>query len=70
MKLRLVDVFLPVGWKIFFFFRIPQYDDMAFNLPRGQAILDKWNDIPAGIDVLITHTPPLGFFYNFHLMTN
>ncbi|VDK79440.1 unnamed protein product [Litomosoides sigmodontis] len=39
---------------------IPQYDDMAFNLPRGQAILDKWNDIPVGVDVLITHTPPLG----------
>ncbi|CAG9535091.1 unnamed protein product [Cercopithifilaria johnstoni] len=39
---------------------LPQYDDMAFNLPRGQALLDKWNDIPAGIDVLITHTPPLG----------
>ncbi|KAK6104605.1 Calcineurin-like phosphoesterase family protein [Brugia pahangi] len=39
---------------------LPEYDDMAFNLPRGQALLDKWNDIPAGIDVLITHTPPLG----------
>ncbi|VBB29111.1 unnamed protein product [Acanthocheilonema viteae] len=39
---------------------LPQHDDMAFNLPRGQALLDKWNDIPAGIDVLITHTPPLG----------
>lgn len=43
-------------------FRLPQYDDMAFNLPRGQALLDKWNEIPAGIDVLITHTPPLGCF--------
>ncbi|EFO25640.2 hypothetical protein LOAG_02847 [Loa loa] len=39
---------------------LPEYDDMAFNLPRGQALLDKWNDIPAGVDVLITHTPPLG----------
>uniref|UniRef100_A0A0R3RHJ1 Metallophos domain-containing protein n=1 Tax=Elaeophora elaphi TaxID=1147741 RepID=A0A0R3RHJ1_9BILA len=39
---------------------LPQYDDMAFNLPRGQPLLDKWNEIPVGVDVLITHTPPLG----------
>ncbi|VDM92023.1 unnamed protein product [Onchocerca ochengi] len=39
---------------------LPQYNDTAFNLPRGQALLDKWNDIPTGVDVLITHTPPLG----------
>ncbi|KAM3718483.1 UPF0046 protein [Dirofilaria immitis] len=39
---------------------LPQYNDEAFDLPRGQALLDKWNDIPTGVDVLITHTPPLG----------
>ncbi|VDN55378.1 unnamed protein product [Dracunculus medinensis] len=38
----------------------PRYDNLAFNISRGQQILDKWNQIPAGIDVLITHTPPLG----------
>ena len=33
----------------------------AFNLPRGgQALQDKWNAIPADIDVLLTHTPPHG----------
>ncbi|CAJ0959746.1 unnamed protein product, partial [Mesorhabditis belari] len=38
----------------------PRVDNWAFNLPRGQALLDKWNQIPTGVDVLITHTPPLG----------
>ncbi|VDP60222.1 unnamed protein product [Heligmosomoides polygyrus] len=38
----------------------PRVDNWAFNLTRGQALLDKWNNIPAGVDVLLTHTPPLG----------
>ncbi|XP_022111968.1 metallophosphoesterase MPPED2-like isoform X3 [Acanthaster planci] len=38
----------------------PEFCDWAFNLPRGQPLLDKWNLIPAGIDVLVTHGPPLG----------
>ncbi|CAI5441245.1 unnamed protein product [Caenorhabditis angaria] len=38
----------------------PRVDNWAFNLSRGQPLLDKWNMIPAGIDVLLTHTPPLG----------
>ncbi|CAI4230839.1 unnamed protein product [Auanema sp. JU1783] len=38
----------------------PRVDNWAFNLPRGQALLDKWNQIPAGVDVLLTHTPPVG----------
>lgn len=33
----------------------------AFNLPRGKEILDKWNLIPSDTDILITHTPPVGF---------
>lgn len=33
----------------------------AFNLPRkGQAIREKWNQIPMDTDVLITHGPPFG----------
>ncbi|KAL4696665.1 hypothetical protein H8959_002363 [Pygathrix nigripes] len=28
---------------------------------RGQSLLDKWNLIPEGIDILMTHGPPLGF---------
>uniref|UniRef100_A0A0N4Z017 Metallophos domain-containing protein n=1 Tax=Parastrongyloides trichosuri TaxID=131310 RepID=A0A0N4Z017_PARTI len=38
----------------------PKNDKWAFNLNRGQQLLDKWNLIPAGIDILITHTAPLG----------
>ncbi|CAB3404302.1 unnamed protein product [Caenorhabditis bovis] len=38
----------------------PKVDNWAFNLSRGQALLDKWNMIPSGVDVLVTHTPPLG----------
>ncbi|XP_038047108.1 metallophosphoesterase MPPED2-like isoform X1 [Patiria miniata] len=38
----------------------PEFCDWAFNLQRGQPLLDKWNLIPAGIDVLVTHGPPLG----------
>lgn len=38
----------------------PAFDNWAFNLPRGKACLDKWNRIPADIDILLTHTPPIG----------
>ncbi|GLE03404.1 hypothetical protein PINS_up012306 [Pythium insidiosum] len=38
----------------------PEFCSWAFNLPRGAALLDKWRAIPAGVDVLVTHTPPLG----------
>jgi Icc-related predicted phosphoesterase len=39
----------------------PEFHRWAFNLPRGRPILDKWNLIPADTDILITHTPPVGF---------
>ncbi len=39
----------------------PEFGGWAFNLPRGRACLDKWDLIPDATDVLITHTPPLGF---------
>ncbi len=38
----------------------PWFLDWAFNLPRGKALADKWAQIPAGLDVLITHGPPRG----------
>ncbi|XP_023236186.1 UPF0046 protein T07D4.2-like isoform X1 [Centruroides sculpturatus] len=38
----------------------PEYNNWAFNLPRGKECLEKWNMIPSGVDVLITHTPPVG----------
>jgi Icc-related predicted phosphoesterase len=39
----------------------PRFQDLAFNLPRkGKRLREKWNQIPADVDVLITHTPPFG----------
>ncbi|TMW63938.1 hypothetical protein Poli38472_014643 [Pythium oligandrum] len=38
----------------------PEFCNWAFNLPRGQALVDKWQLIPDDVDVLITHSPPLG----------
>ncbi|MFZ5857906.1 MAG: metallophosphatase domain-containing protein [Chloroflexota bacterium] len=38
----------------------PEFRNMAFNLPRGEALQAKWNLIPADTDILITHTPPWG----------
>ena len=32
----------------------------AFALPRGQALKEKWAMIPPGVDILLTHTPPMG----------
>lgn len=38
----------------------PRFHNWAFNLQRGQALLEKWNHIPTDTDVLMTHTPPVG----------
>jgi len=38
----------------------PDFCDWAFNVKRGPAIAAKWEAIPSGIDVLVTHGPPLG----------
>ncbi|QDU65327.1 metallophosphatase domain-containing protein [Engelhardtia mirabilis] len=38
----------------------PWFHDWAFNLPRGEALERVWAGAPTGVDVLITHTPPLG----------
>jgi Icc-related predicted phosphoesterase len=39
----------------------PRYRKWAFNLERGAELAAKWQLIPAGVDVLITHGPPRGF---------
>lgn len=39
----------------------PEFGGWAFNLPRGEALREKWALIPAGLDLLITHGPPYGF---------
>lgn len=37
----------------------PEFCNWAFNLPRGHRLREKWNKIPNGIDILVTHGPPL-----------
>lgn len=41
--------------------RQPEFCKWAFNLPRGEPCLSKWNQIPDDTDILITHTPPVGY---------
>lgn len=38
----------------------PKFLNMSFNLPRGEALAEKWEMIPDDTDVLITHGPPRG----------
>lgn len=44
----------------------PRFLDWAFNLDRGPAISRKWDIIPQGTTVLITHGPPLGTLDRVH----
>lgn len=39
----------------------PEFFAWAFNLPRGEALREKWRLVPAGVDVLLSHGPPYGF---------
>ncbi|CAH2011797.1 unnamed protein product [Acanthoscelides obtectus] len=39
---------------------IPEHLGGAFSLTRGTKLLSKWKKIPKDIDILVTHTPPLG----------
>ncbi len=38
----------------------PEFCGWAFGLPRGPEIRAKWDRIPAGIGLLVTHGPPMG----------
>jgi Icc-related predicted phosphoesterase len=38
----------------------PEFLDWAFMYPRGVAARKYWDQIPEGLDVLITHGPPFG----------
>lgn len=38
----------------------PRFQDWAFNLDRGEPLRRKWARIPSGIDILVTHGPPMG----------
>lgn len=48
------------GLKIFGTPWQPDFGQWAFNVPRGQQLLAKWNEIPEDVDILISHSPPLG----------
>jgi predicted phosphodiesterase len=38
----------------------PEFHKWAFNLPRGEKIMEKWNLIPNDVDILVTHGPAFG----------
>lgn len=42
----------------------PRFYDWAFNVNRGDAIAKKWETIPEGLDILVTHGPPHGILDN------
>lgn len=47
-------------YTFFFEHRQPTFGGWAFNIHRGEQCLSKWNLIPNDVDVLVTHTPPVG----------
>lgn len=49
-----------MGYKIYGSPWQPEFMEWAFNLPRGQALRDKWKMIPGDTDILMTHGPPYG----------
>ncbi len=38
----------------------PEFCNWAFNVPRGKALKDKWDQIPLDTNILVTHGPPYG----------
>lgn len=48
------------GYKIFGSAYTPVFCNWAFNMPRGEALAQKWAQIPDNTDILITHGPPMG----------
>src|ERR1700688_4400048 len=43
----------------------PAFCNWAFNLPRGEALREKWALIPMDTQVLLTHSPPMGILDYF-----
>jgi Icc-related predicted phosphoesterase len=39
----------------------PWFGGWAFELQRGSQLGAKWKQIPADVDILITHGPPYGY---------
>ena len=44
----------------------PWYRNWAFNLQRGEPLRARWAEVPAEIDLLVTHTPPQGVLDRVH----
>ena len=44
----------------------PWFHDWAFNARRGPELDALWQRIPAGLDLLITHGPPMGYGDRIH----
>ncbi len=42
----------------------PRFNDWAFNVDRGAAIAKKWETIPQGMDIVMTHGPLYGILDN------
>lgn len=38
----------------------PAFCNWAYNVPRGEALAEKWSQIPDNTNVLVTHGPPMG----------
>lgn len=53
-------LYISYFFKNFLYFRQPEFCKWAFNVPRGEACLSKWEMIPSDTDILVTHTPPVG----------
>ncbi len=61
MATVLVDELIEIeGLKIFGSPWQPEFCEWAFNLKRGWPLRKKWEAVPAGVDILVTHGPPLG----------
>jgi Icc-related predicted phosphoesterase len=48
------------GFKIFGSPYTPFFHNWAFNIFRGEGLVEKWSQIPDDTQVLITHGPPMG----------
>ena len=49
------------GYKFFGTAWQPEFGDWAFGLPRGQACRTAYESIPDDTEVLVTHTPCVGY---------
>ena len=58
--LRVTSTLIQLSHLLLSFSRSSYFNNWAFNLRRGWQAVDLWKKIPAGVDILMTHGPPLG----------